>query len=61
MDKTNTTQIGRKTFHHNFLKAIVLRLDFEGVLDTEMCFLLKEVKELALKKDFQDILKILNH
>ena len=52
MDKTNTTQIGRKTFHHNFLKATVLRLDFEGVLDTEMCFLLKEVKELALKKGF---------
>lgn len=44
--------ISRNNLHYNFLKTILLRLDFQGVLDSEMSIVLKGVKEIALEMGF---------
>lgn len=44
--------ISRECLHHNFLKSIILRLDFQGVLDLEMEKLLLEIKSYLKSKGF---------
>jgi len=44
--------IQRETFKFNFLKQIILRLDFQGVLQTEMENVLLQVKPFLKEKKF---------
>lgn len=54
--------VKRSDLHHNFLKSIILRLDFQGVFESEMETVIKEVKTYAKNKGFTRYEeKILNH
>lgn len=44
--------ISRKDLHHNFLKKIIVRLDFQGVLEPEMENILLKIKPYAKEKGF---------
>ena len=40
--------IGRSSFKHNFLKQVIIRLDFQGVLQAEMDKILIQVKPYSV-------------
>lgn len=44
--------ISRSEFHHNFLKSVIVRLDFQGVLETEMEKVLVNIKPFAKERGF---------
>lgn len=44
--------ITRKDLRYNFLKNIILRLDFQGVFDSEMDCVMRKVKTLAKESGF---------
>lgn len=44
--------ISRSSFKHNFLKQVIIRLDFQGVLQTEMDKILTQVKPYLKKRGF---------
>lgn len=44
--------INRGEFHHNFLKSVIVRLDFQGVLEAEMEKVLVHVKPFAKEQGF---------
>ena len=44
--------VNREDFHHNFLKNVIIRLDFQGVLETEMEKVLVHIKPFAKEKGF---------
>ena len=44
--------VDRKDFHHNFLKSVIVRLDFQGVLESEMEKVLIHVKPFAKENGF---------
>ena len=44
--------IDRSSFHHNFLKSIIVRLDFQGVLEAEMDKVLVYIKPYAKEHGF---------
>ena len=44
--------IKRTDFHHNFLKSVIVRLDFQGVLEPEMEKILLHVKPFVKEKGF---------
>ncbi len=44
--------INRDEFHHNFLKSVIVRLDFQGVLEAEMEKVLVHVKPYAREQGF---------
>ncbi len=44
--------VDRSEFHHNFLKSVIVRLDFQGVLESEMEKILVYVKPFAKKQGF---------
>ena len=48
----NTEGIKRETFKFNFLKQIIIRLDFQGVLQTEMENILLQVKPFLKERKF---------
>lgn len=48
----NNLEIKRSSFKHNFLKQIILRLDFQGVLPDEIENILKNVKIYLKQKEF---------
>lgn len=44
--------INRSDLHYNFLKSIIVRLDFQGVLESEMDKVLIHIKPFAKKQGF---------
>ena len=42
----------REDLHHNFLKKIIVKLDFQGVLESEMECILSEIKPYVKEKGF---------
>ena len=46
------TDVKRSDFHHNFLKSVIVRLDFQGVLESEMEKVLLDVKPFAKEQGF---------
>lgn len=46
------TSINRGDFHHNFLKSVIVRLDFQGVLEAEMEKVLVHIKPFAKEHGF---------
>lgn len=53
--------VKRNELHHNFLKSVILRLDFQGVLESEMEKIVVCVKHLAKETGFSRYMeKILN-
>ena len=44
--------ISRNEFRHNFLKSVIVRLDFQGVLESELEKVLIHVKPFAKEKGF---------
>lgn len=48
----STQNVERKSFKYNFLKQIIIRLDFQGVLHAEMENILLEVKPYLKEKKF---------
>ncbi len=44
--------VNRNELHHNFLKSVIVRLDFQGVLEAEMEKVLLHVKPFAKEKGF---------
>lgn len=44
--------INRSSFKHNFLKQVIIRLDFQGVLQAEMDKILMQVKPYLKEKGF---------
>lgn len=51
-DCMNREGINRSSFKHNFLKEVIIRLDFQGVLPGEMDKILIEVKPYLKKRGF---------
>lgn len=49
--------IKRNEFHHNFLKSVIVRLDFQGVLESEMEKILVHVKPYAKEQGFSRYLE----
>lgn len=47
-----STDVNRSSFKYNFLKQIILRLDFQGVLPTEMEGILSKIKPFLKDKSF---------
>ncbi|HHX14342.1 MAG TPA: TIGR04255 family protein [Clostridiales bacterium] len=46
------TNVKRSDLHHNFLKSIIVRLDFQGVLESEMDKVLIHIKPYAKEHGF---------
>lgn len=46
------SKLQRADFHYNFLKNIIVRLDFQGVLEAELEQVLPEVKRYLKSKEF---------
>ena len=44
--------VTREDFHYNFLKNVIIRLDFQGVLETEMDKVLVLIKPFAKERGF---------
>ena len=54
-------EITRESFKNNFLKNIILRLDFNGVLDTEMEEIIAQVKPFLKSKSFNKYEESINN
>lgn len=49
---TNSDNIDRQSFHYNFLKNIIFRVDFQGVLQNEMDTILQLTKPIVKELGF---------
>lgn len=51
------SSVRRNDFHHNFLKRVIVRLDFQGVLESEMEKVLVDVKPFAREQGFSEFIE----